>query len=97
MKRLTILLLAIHFFGVAPSFADVCSGPTYESADCDGQCIQKNCWDVSPGQDGSLFQCCPPGAAAPELPQALSPFLLAIVVIAGALVVRFLKLKKRSV
>lgn len=58
-----------------------CAGATYTESTCNNQCSQDKCQDVSAGEQGTLFQCCPPQSAAPELPEGFGPFALALVFI----------------
>ncbi len=60
-----------------------CAPPSYYESTCGAVCTQAKCQDVSFAQDGSEFQCCPPPPPpAPELPQGLGPFALALVFLA---------------
>ncbi len=90
------LLLLVGLFGGTPVRAEEdCSGTIYTESTCNNACTQDKCQDVSAGQDGSQFQCCPPESAAPELPPGLGPFALALVFI-GLLYARKKWAKKPS-
>lgn len=73
MRRRLLPFILVLGLGFAPSaFADDCAGPIYEfDPNCGGlnvNCLQADCWDISFGQDGSEYQCCPPFPETPELP-----------------------------
>ncbi len=78
MKRFLFILVFWIGLPLTAYAEDSCSGPTYVEPTCGGICIQANCHDVSFNQDGTLFQCCPPPTAVPELPGWVNPFYLAL-------------------
>jgi len=89
-------LVLIACVAAAPVRAEEdCSGTIYTDPNCSNACTQDKCQDVSAGQDGSQFQCCPPETAAPELPPGLGPFTLALVFI-GILYARKRAARKAS-
>lgn len=54
-----------------------CAGPIYANPSCSAACPLEDCQDVSFGQDGSQYQCCPPATASvPELPGGMGPLTL---------------------
>jgi hypothetical protein len=90
LPRLGGLLLVASLFFHSPARAeDDCAGPFYQESTCAGNCPQDKCHDQSVDQNGSEFQCCPPSAATPELPEGFGPFALALVFLT------FLFLRKR--
>ena len=77
-----LILLA---FPLALRAEEDCSGPTYTSANCSNACPQASCVDISPGQDLTLFQCCPP--EVPELPPWMGPWTLALLLVMGMIAI----------
>lgn len=78
-KTLLHILIVFSLAAGATAYGEAgCSGATYTNSNCDDACAQSACQDVSFNQDGSLFQCCPPGASTPELPPGFNFLYLAL-------------------
>jgi hypothetical protein len=95
-KRLTAGILLVFMLLQGRLLAESCLGPTYAEPGCSGACGPSYCQDVSFAEDGTLFQCCPPGAGLPELPELLNPITLAVLFGLGLLAFRFLKNERLS-
>jgi hypothetical protein len=86
--------IAFNLVPVEIRAEEECSGPTYTNSMCqDGsgiaQCPPNKCHATNDDPNPFSFQCCPPTAGVPELPEALGPFTLALALLG------LLYLKKR--